>query len=339
MVASILPRFTAAVALPEPVPERSALLKRWYCDLQVGWRIRRAGPPSVVLVAGWGGMGDDLLYTALAREFRERTGRPVWVLSRHPRLFLGHPAVAAVLPPRPHVIAALRRSRAQLLSPGYTRNADNARRHVLALMAAEAGLPGAIRLAPELYLRPHERSRGRIAGRQIVFQSSALSARYPSPNKQWPVERMAEVVRRLPAGLTAVQIGGSHDPLLPGAVDRRGLPDVRETAAIVASSEALVGLEGFVAHLARAVGVRSVVVYGGYTSPGETGYPCNENLFTPVECAPCWQPVHCDFGRRCLEAITPAQVLAALERTIARRPLPLETAVADATTGAVTLLP
>jgi ADP-heptose:LPS heptosyltransferase len=93
----------------------------------------------------------------------------------------------------------------------------------------------------------------------------------------------------------------------------------------VASSLLFIGMEGFLAHLARAVGVRSVVVYGGYSAPDETGYACNENLYTPVACAPCWEGSRCDNERRCLTAIEPAHVLSAVERTLARPPQPLET--------------
>jgi hypothetical protein len=244
-----------------------------------------------------------------------------------------HPGVSAILTPRPYAIRALQAARVQLRYPGYTRIRDRRRpsalRHQIALMAAELGLTGEISLAPEIHLRPVERAVGEIGTSQIAIQSSALSARYPTPNKQWPVERMAEVARQLAVHHTVVQLGGPADPLLPDVVDCRGIADLRHVAAIMASSRAFVGLEGFLAHLARAVQCWAVIVYGGYSAPDETGYPCNENLFTNVPCAPCWEPTRCDYARRCLTAIEPAHILAAVARVLQRVGTPLETTVVD----------
>ena len=79
-----------------------------------------------------------------------------------------------------------------------------------------------------------------------------------------------------------------------------------------------VGLEGMPMHMARAVNCPSVIVYGGRLRPDQIGYVCNENLYNPVECAPCWLDTRCDFGRNCLDTITTAAVIEAAERMLAR---------------------
>jgi ADP-heptose:LPS heptosyltransferase len=94
-----------------------------------------------------------------------------------------------------------------------------------------------------------------------------------------------------------------------------------------------VGLEGLPMHMARAVDCPSVIVYGGRLRPDQIGYICNENLYTPVACAPCWLDWQCDFGRICLEMITARDVIAAAERLLARPRDGLAVETYEITTG------
>ena len=71
-------------------------------------------------------------------------------------------------------------------------------------------------------------------------------------------------------------------------------------------------------HMARAVDCPSVIVYGGRLRPDQIGYICNENLYTPMACAPCWREHRCDFDRACMDAITAPDVIAAAGRMLAR---------------------
>ena len=115
-----------------------------------------------------------------------------------------------------------------------------------------------------------------------------------------------------------VQLGLPTDPLLHGAEDLRGKKSLRESGAILASAAAFIGLVGFLMHLARAVDCPAVVVYGGREHPDQSGYVCNENLFTSLPCSPCWRWNSCDFEHRCMTDIHPEHVTAALARLLAR---------------------
>jgi ADP-heptose:LPS heptosyltransferase len=79
-----------------------------------------------------------------------------------------------------------------------------------------------------------------------------------------------------------------------------------------------VGLESMHMHLARAVECPSVIVYGGRLRPDQIGYACNENLYNPVPCAPCWLESRCEIGRVCLETIAASDVIEAAERLLSR---------------------
>ena len=316
-----------------PVPARRKGWKGLFKNLHVAWTLgrehRQNEGEELVLMAGWGGAGDDLLYSALAREWHKRTKEKVFVISRHRALFANNPAVAGVLPPDGNSVYQAERCGWRVAHPAYLKVYASSRpahlTHTIAMMADDLGIEGEVSLRPVVYLKNTERHKGRIGASQIAIQSSVLSARFPSYNKQWPVERMAQVAEALARRHTIVQVGGVSDPLLPGVIDKRGEKDLRTVAAILAESQLFVGLEGFLSHLARAVDSRSVIVYGGYTRPEETGYPCNENLYKGLPCSPCWEPSGCDFARKCLDVISPAHVLAAVDRALAKKGQPLET--------------
>ncbi len=108
------------------------------------------------------------------------------------------------------------------------------------------------------------------------------------------------------------KLGTAADPPLPVQINLCGKLDVRGVFQVLGQCAGFVGLEGFLMHAATAMGVASVIVYGGFTAPWQTGYEINANLFTPVPCAPCWLESRCPYDKKCMEAITPAQVADAL---------------------------
>jgi ADP-heptose:LPS heptosyltransferase len=67
-------------------------------------------------------------------------------------------------------------------------------------------------------------------------------------------------------------------------------------------------------HIAAAVGTPAVVIDGGYSNPVCTGYPGNVDLYSPVECVPCWLRTPCPYSKKWLHQITPDQVEAALHQ-------------------------
>lgn len=138
------------------------------------------------------------------------------------------------------------------------------------------------------------------------------------------------MARALAHDFQLVQIGAAQDPPLPVARDLRGRTSLREAAAILAASEAFVGLEGFLSHLARAVDCPAVVIFGGRAQPEVFGYTCNVNLYSAVDCAPCGLRDGCPHDLKCLAEILPETVAAAVRELAARhppRPLPAETAM------------
>jgi ADP-heptose:LPS heptosyltransferase len=195
-------------------------------------------------------------------------------------------------------------------------------------------LTGEIALRPYLHLSDDERAMGRLAPRQIVMHSSGLSAYSAMKNKEWVRGRMQQVANALRDEYTIVQLGAPNDPRLDGCVDMRGRTSIRESAAIIASSELVVAQAGFLMHLSRAVDRPAVVIYGGREQPWQTGYSCNTNLYSALPCAPCWSWNRCDnpVERECMQRISVDDVVQAIRDRASRAEEPL---VEDRTTIAM----
>ena len=90
--------------------------------------------------------------------------------------------------------------------------------------------------------------------------------------------------------------------------------------AVLAQSRLHIGPVSFLMHAANGLNVPAVIIYGGRETPANSGYAENENLYTAIECSPCW--IHDSRGQvcprhiECMERITPEEVLAAVKRKL-----------------------
>ncbi len=276
-------------------------------------RLAAWGVPRRSLVFGPLSLGDDLLCTAVLREARRR-GRPMVMFTARPELFWHNPDPLAVHPIDDHYLALLRRLGRPAISPYYaTFPPDTTPPHVIADMCRLAGIDGEIQLRPWLHLTDPERAAAPRLPHQVAIHSSGLAAAIPYMTKEWGGERFASLARILAPHHSLVQLGSLRDPLLPGvALDLRGRTSLREAAAVLANSEAFVGLEGFLVHLARAVDTPSVVIHGGRVQPSLFGYVANRNLHAHPPCSPCGLRDGCPHDLACMTAISPDAVASAL---------------------------
>jgi len=296
----------------------------------------RYGRPPRVLLFGAHSLGDDLLCTTVLHEARRR-GQPFAIMTSRPELFRGNDDPAALLPVDDYYAQALRRLGARVVQPYYARRdlSESLRdvfppHHILTEMCRLAGITGEIALRPYLHLSAEEQRAGHVFPRQIAIHSSCRSAAFPFTTKEWGFERFVAPARALARDFKLIQIGATDDPLLPVDMDLRGRTSLREAAAILAASQAFVGLEGFLSHLARAVDCPAVVIIGGRMRPETVGYACNVNFYNAVDCAPCGLRDGCPHAMKCMAEISSESVAAAVRELVARRltrPLPAETAL------------
>jgi ADP-heptose:LPS heptosyltransferase len=196
-------------------------------------------------------------------------------------------------------------------------------RHIIAELCRRAGVRGTVKLHPRFLVQAEERKKAAWAGGLIAIQSSGLVGHGPMRNKQWYPDRFQQVVKELKSRFKFVQLGSASDPPLDDVVDLRGKTSLRETAAVLENCRLYLGNVGFLMHLARAVELPSVIVYGGREAPWQSGYACNTNLYSAVPCAPCWLWNKCDHNRMCMDQITAGHVIEAVEQMTTKPAQPL----------------
>ena len=150
--------------------------------------------------------------------------------------------------------------------------------------------------------------------------------------KSWSFAYWAEVNKYIrDIGFIPVQIGIEKDETLPLA--ERFYGTVQESAALIKQSYGCITIEGGIAHIAKAVGTDSVVIFG--PTPVKTfGYSNNINLRSST-CSPCWwrKPDwfhHCtELGENvdknkvppCMRDLKPEVVIKAIQKLLERRGL------------------
>ena len=161
-------------------------------------------------------------------------------------------------------------------------------------------------------------------GAYAVF---APGAEY-GPAKRWPAAYFAELGLR--SGLPVVLLGSAKEaPLCDEIVQRihqerpksgrnlAGKTDLSQAMALIASSQAMLSNDSGLMHVAAAMGVPQVAVFGS-SSPLHTP-PLNDKAVVlwlkneasyqpPLDCAPCFER-SCPLGHlRCLNDLTPERV-------------------------------
>ncbi|MCB0282427.1 MAG: glycosyltransferase family 9 protein [Calditrichaeota bacterium] len=133
--------------------------------------------------------------------------------------------------------------------------------------------------------------------------------KFSANRKEWGMENFQKLRNHF-NNYQFVQVGLKNDELLDGVHDGRGLM-VRQSAAIIKNSLFFVGLEGGLMHLAKSVGKRSVIIYGGFINPEISEYEENLNIINMVECSPCFRSYKkmtvCDT-MICMKGISPDDV-------------------------------
>lgn len=142
-----------------------------------------------------------------------------------------------------------------------------------------------------------------------------------SPFKRWTAAGFARLGDLLmEAGYRVVFLGEDRG-LLDGITGRmKNRPEVisdlklRVLGAVIEKLDLLVGNDSAPVHIARAVGTRSIALYGP-THDEITGPLDREKqkvVRSPVPCAPCWLPgteFHCPYNLRCWKELAAEEVM------------------------------
>lgn len=140
-------------------------------------------------------------------------------------------------------------------------------------------------------------------------------------NKAWTEEGFAALARRIRSELggTPVLLGGPAErdavarivALSEGAAVDGGVHGLTDFAAIVGRMDALVTGDTMALHIAIALGVPVVAIFGPTVGTEIELYGRGRKVTSPAECAPCYRRV-CDVVPSCMDAVSVDAVAEAL---------------------------
>ena len=167
---------------------------------------------------------------------------------------------------------------------------------------------------PEIFLTHQELEEGKIAISKydyvICINSSSVEK-----IKEWSFDKWERIVKLYPK-IKFVQLGDKNEKKIEGTLGFLGTP-IRKQLSILASSNLHVGLDSFWNHAARALNIKSVILFGP-TSPKVWGYDENINIYKKTRCSPCidWGIVECPYGKKCMNDIQILDVKKAIDELI-----------------------
>jgi len=189
------------------------------------------------------------------------------------------------------------------------------------------GRPSAVTSAPEIFLKPEARAWSESFYREHFLTDKQMIALAPGSGareKNWPVNSFRAVADwwcQRPRSAVMVLLGpveeekGDYTALARGAVVASNL-NLGRLAALLARSDLYLGNDSGVSHLAAALSVVSLVLFG--PSRVKQWSPRGRNVAVVsqhVECAPCAAPVMkiCPH-RKCLTTLDPQSIIRELDK-------------------------
>lgn len=174
------------------------------------------------------------------------------------------------------------------------------------------------------------------ARRKLAAAGAAPPARYvvlcpftTRPQKHWFEDCWQALARRcLQAGLVPLLLGGPGDREaaariageVPGLLNLAGALALDESVAAIAEAVLLVGVDTGLTHMAVALAVPSIALFGSTCPYLDTGSPSHVVLYENLHCAPCRRHPTCGGRFDCMRAFTAERVFAEAERLLAGRP-------------------
>ncbi|MCU0666078.1 MAG: lipopolysaccharide heptosyltransferase II [Candidatus Omnitrophica bacterium] len=149
--------------------------------------------------------------------------------------------------------------------------------------------------------------------------------------KQWPEENFAELIDRLVSGLKAevVLIGDVSEEKVAERIEKLlsnpvvnlcGKTTLRQLAAVINLSRAVIATDGGILHMARALNIPAVSIFGPVDERVYGPYPASEKyrvVKAQVPCRPCYRDFRiedCQHNLKCLTNIKPDEVFENLRR-------------------------
>jgi ADP-heptose:LPS heptosyltransferase len=234
-----------------------------------------------------GSLGDVVALTAIPREYRRQfPDHIITAETNHPELFLHNPhiGVGSVDDQRPGGVP---------LAP------DNTAGNLVHAYGKYLGIK-VFDTIPEIYLVPEDFIGVALLGPGYDLSNKprriAIDTWAGWPSRRWSLERFVELAHVLQSvGWTVVEVGATtHDcygnirPRSSGWANISFLDacTIRQTAAVIKQCSLFIGNDSGLAHVAAAVGTKSVVIYSvpWYSRAYRSTFPVIDLFSTCIDC-------------------------------------------------------
>lgn len=264
-----------------------------------------------ILVPTFGSYGDLLMVNGVLREYSKIHNRKLRIVFKNAILSYNLPFIRAYLSAGPAYYIAVRLApwfrNIRLINYGLID--EDKERHLMQRIAQRLGFELAPGFAP-YYVVDEEKDTVPLPnnhGLPLVALQSTAKVSFTS-YKNWIPGRMEAVATGIGDRGYRIQLGTPDD--LPLPVDRhyQGQLSIRQSLYLLSKVQLFIGLEGALMHGAKALNVPTLVVFGGYIHPQNSGYPGTTGIKSSLPCAPCLKTAGCQYNHRCMKDIEVEQV-------------------------------
>lgn len=157
-----------------------------------------------------------------------------------------------------------------------------------------------------------------LATHQISLPLVSLCPFTTRPQKHWFEDRWAELATRLISqGFTPLIIGGPADQeagariasQAPGVINLAGQLKLDESAALIARSQLLIGVDTGLTHMGTALRIPTVALFGSTRPYLQTGTPLTCVMYDALACSPCRRHPTCGGRFDCMRQLTVDRVM------------------------------
>lgn len=285
-----------------------------YSKFWISGRLYPRFKRTAVILCSSGGLGDELMLTAVAREVRKRNPDAlIHVIARIPEVFDRNPYV--------NLVSRRPRESVPWLRPFMVRNSPGFpwHRHFLHCLCEKVNITDHIEL--RTYIFPDERDQAyadkvvsELGAAPILLARTSDSAQ--TFRKIWPLSSWQRLAGELINLAPVVDIGLSGMALDIPATGYRNLvgkTTIHQLAALMGRAKALITMDSGPNHLAAAYELPTVCLLGGVFPPVAIRYPRTKVLVNRPDCCDCWPLKACSRNLECLVNISVEDVLKALD--------------------------
>lgn len=280
----------------------------------------------MIIFARFAGIGDALFVNTIATYKSIETGRKIWIGTNHKAIFQNNKNVV-VIPVRNKnqlkiflkIIKLLNISYDYTYLDYYPLDGE----HILSKLSKKTNLSVAptcpiffgnlnINRLPDFIIKIIS---NKPAKKIVLIQSGANTSW--TNNKSWYAERFYDLSSAIYESCIVVQVGLKGDPTIKSHFDIRDKLSIGQLFSLMKNVDLFIGTVGFLMHAAATVGTQSIIIYGGFEAPWESGYEENVNIYSSIECAPCWKTI-CTHptDRYCMKIISSEEVISIVKKHI-----------------------